>query len=182
MGVSRLNRAGKSRSFLTLNYEEKLIFKITQLEEYFPSSSIWNQFTFDFHFHQYQFSTINFTLARLRYTSDKKKPTFETQILHTAKFSLHLPISLLSVENWKLWQGLLTVCVSLCAIRQHPHIVILRWFFKSILLTFSFELLSCYKHNLSHNAWNRFDQQLPENIDMNSTQSHRTSRFRFSIK
>ena len=31
----------------------------------------------------------------------QKKLTFEIQILHTAKFSLHIPISLLSVENWE---------------------------------------------------------------------------------
>ena len=32
------------------------------------------------------------------------------------------------------------MCVSLCAIRKCPHVIILQWFVKSVLLTLSFEL------------------------------------------
>ena len=46
----------------------------------------------------------------------------------------------------------------------------------------SFELLSWFRHSLSHNAWNRFDQQLLEKTDMNSIQSNKTTRFQFLIK
>ena len=74
------------------------------------------------------------------------------------------------------------MCVSLCAIRKYPHIIILRWFVKRYLLTFSFQLLSWCRHNLSHNAWNRFHQQLLGKTDMNSTQSNKTARFRFKLK
>ena len=77
------------------------------------------------------------------------------------------------------------VCVSLCTIGKCSlYIIILRWFVKRYLLTFGFELLSWYRHNLWHNAWNRFHQQLLGKTDMNSIQSwwNKTARFRFSIK
>ena len=61
-------------------------------------------------------------------------------------------------------QGLLTPCISLCVIRKCPHISILWWFVKSILLTFSFGPLSWNRHDVSLNAWSRFDQQLSEKI------------------
>ena len=48
--------------------EDKLVPKITQLEEYFPSLSVSDHFTFDFRFHQ--FSKTNLTLACLRYTDE----------------------------------------------------------------------------------------------------------------
>ena len=62
------------------------------------------------------------------------------------------------------------------------HKIILQWFVKSVLLTLTFELLFWYRHSLLHNAWIRFDQQLLEKTDMNSTQSNKTAGFRFSIK
>ena len=82
----------------------------------------------------------------------------------------------------KLSQGLLTPCISLCVIRKCPHISILRWFVKSILLTFSFGPLSWNRHDVSVNAWSRFDQQLSEKTDVSLTHSNKTSRFRFSTK
>ena len=57
----------------------------------------------------------------------QKKVTFEIQILPTIKFSLHMPINLLSLKNWEAVTRLM-VCVSLCAIRKCPYISILQWF------------------------------------------------------
>ena len=75
------------------------------------------------------------TQASLRYTSDQRETSFEIQILPTLKFTLHIPISLLSLKNWEaVTRILLTVCVSLCATRKYPHVNILRWFAKSCLL------------------------------------------------
>ena len=88
----------------------------------------------------------------------RKNTAFEIQILPSVKFSI--PHTNKLAECRELWQGLLTVCISLCAIRKCPHISLLRWFVKSVLLTFGFELLSWCRHNLWHNAWNRFHQQL----------------------
>ena len=112
----------------------------------------------------------------------RKNTAFEIQILPSVKFSI--PHTNKLAECRELWQGLLTVCISLCAIRKCPHISLLRWFVKSVLLTFGFELLSWCRHNLWHNAWNRFHQQLLGKTDMNSIQSwwNKTARFRFSIK
>ena len=89
----------KSRSFYQCSKEDKLIFYNNISEKYFPSLCISNHFTFDFCLHQ--FSNTNLTLACLRYTSDEKNTAFEIQILSSVKFSLHIPISLLSVENWE---------------------------------------------------------------------------------
>ena len=76
--------------------EDKLIPKITRLEEYFPSLSISDYFTFDFRYHQ-------FSETRLWYVCVKhqtEKNNFEIPILPTVKFRLHIPISLLSLKNW----------------------------------------------------------------------------------
>ena len=74
------------------------------------------------------------------------------------------------------------VCVSLCAIRKRPHIIILWWFIKRVILTLSFEPLFWYRHDVPLNAWRRFDKQLLEKTDMSSIQSNETPRSRFSIK
>ena len=74
------------------------------------------------------------------------------------------------------------MCVSLCAIRKCPHIIILRWFIKRVLLTLSFESLFWYRHDVSITDWSRFDQQLSEKTEMSSIQSNEASRFRFSVK
>ena len=74
------------------------------------------------------------------------------------------------------------MCVSLCAIRNSPHIIILRWFIKRVLLTLSFEPLFWYRHDVSITDWSRFDQQLSEKTEMSSIQSNEASRFRFSVK
>ena len=58
----------------------------------------------------------------------------------------------------------MTPCISLCVILKCPHMSILRWFVKSILLTFSFGPLSWNRHDVSLNAWSRFDQQRSEKI------------------
>ena len=63
-------------------------------EKYFHSLS-----TFDFCLHQ--FSNTNLTPACLHYTSDEKNTAFQIQILPTVKFTLHIPISLLSLKNWE---------------------------------------------------------------------------------
>ena len=47
----------------------------------------------------------------------------------------------------------MTVCVSLCAIRKCPHIIMLRWFVKIVLLTLSFEPLFWYRHDVPLNDW-----------------------------
>ena len=94
-----LNRVRKSRSFLPMQQRRQINFYNNISEKYFPSLCISNHFTFDFCLHQ--FSNTNLTLACLRYTSDEKNTAFEIQILPSVKFSLHIPISLLSVENWE---------------------------------------------------------------------------------
>ena len=58
----------------------------------------------------------------------------------------------------------MTPCISLCVILKCPHMNILRWFVKSILLTFSFGPLSWNRHDVSLNAWSGFDQQRSEKI------------------
>ena len=75
--------------------EDKLIPKITRLEEYFPSLSISDYFTFDFRYHQ--FSETRLWYVCIKHQTEKK--TFEIPILPTVKFRLHIPISLLSLTN-----------------------------------------------------------------------------------
>ena len=110
--------------------------------------------------------TWTLTLACLRYTTGKKN-YFETQILTYSNIELTQTNKLAEFKelHGKLWQVLLTLCVSLCAIRKCPHIIILRWFVKSVLLTLSFESLFWYRHDVPLNAWSRFDQQLLEKTD-----------------
>ena len=105
--------------------------------------------------------------------------TFEIQILPTVTFSLHIPIGLLNLKNY---MGSCHKDYLRRAIRKCPHASILRWFVESIILTFGFGPLSWNKHDVSLNAWSRFDQQLSEKTDMSSTQSNKTPRFRCSIK
>ena len=97
--IASLNRVRKSRLFLTIQQRRQINFYNNIREKYYRSLSISNHFTFDFCLHQ--FSNTNLTLACLRYTSDEKNTAFEIQILPSVKFSLHIPISLLSVENWE---------------------------------------------------------------------------------
>ena len=97
--IASLNRVRESRSFLPMQQRRQINFYNNISEKYFPSLCISNHFTFDFCLHQ--FSNTNLTLACLRYTSDEKNTAFEIQILPSVKFSLHIPISLLSVENWE---------------------------------------------------------------------------------
>ena len=52
-------------------------------------------------FSVHQLSKRNLTLTCLRYRSEKKKVTFEIEILPTVKFSLDMPISLLSLKSWE---------------------------------------------------------------------------------
>ena len=127
--------------------------------------------------------TKTLTQACLRYKADKKN-YFEIQILTYSNIELTQTNKLAEFKelHWKLWQVLLTVCVSLCAIRKCPHIIILRWFIKRVLLSLSFEPLFWYRHDVPLNAWRRFDQQLSEKTDMSSIKSNEASRFRFSIK
>ena len=109
--------------------------------------------------------TWTLTLACLRYTTGKKD-YFETQILTYSNIELTQTNKLAEFKelHWKLWQGLMTVCVSLCAIRKCPYIFMLRWFVKSVLPTLSFEPLFWYRHDVPLNDWSRFDQQRSEKI------------------
>ena len=96
--IASLNRVRKSRSFSTMQQRRQINFYNHISEKYFPSLSISNHFTFDLCLQQVW--NTNLTLARLRYTSDeKKKNSYEIQILPTVKFNLHIPISLLSLKN-----------------------------------------------------------------------------------
>ena len=45
----------------------------------------------------------------------QKKTTFEIQILHTVKLSLHIPISLLNLKNWEAVTWIIDgVCFFMC--------------------------------------------------------------------
>ena len=127
--------------------------------------------------------TWTLTLACLRYTPGKKT-TFEILILTYSNIELTKSNKLAEFKelHGKLWQVLLTLCVPLCAIRKCPHMIILRWFIKRVLLTLSFEPLFWYRHDVSITDWSRFDQQLSEKTEMSSIQSNEASRFRFSVK
>ena len=93
--IASLNCARKSRSSFRMQQRRQINFYNNISEKHsqvFPFHTI-----FDFCLHQ--FSNTNLTLACLCYTSDKKKTTFELQILPTVKFSLHIPVSLSSLKN-----------------------------------------------------------------------------------
>ena len=97
--IASLNRVRKSRLFLTIQQRRQINFYNNIREKYYRSLSISNHFTFDFCLHQ--FSNTNLTPACLHYTSDEKNTAFQIQILPTVKFTLHIPISLLSLKNWE---------------------------------------------------------------------------------
>ena len=97
--IASLNRVKKSRLFLTMQQRRQINFYNNISEKYFRSLSISDHFTFDFCLHQ--FSNTNLTPACLHYTSDEKNTAFQIQILPTVKFTLHIPISLLSLKNWE---------------------------------------------------------------------------------
>ena len=85
----------------------------------------------------------------------QKKTTFEIQILTYSNIKVTHTNKLAEFKELhrKLWQGLMTVCVSLCAIRKCPHIIMLRWFVKIVLLTLSFEPLFWCRHDVPLNDW-----------------------------
>ena len=97
--IAFLNRVRKSRLFLTMQQRRQINFYNNIREKYYRSLSFSNHFTFDFCLHQ--FSITNLTPACLHYTSDEKNTAFQIQILPTVKFTLHIPISLLSLKNWE---------------------------------------------------------------------------------
>ena len=110
--IASLNCARKSRSSFKMQERRQINFYNNISEKYnsarnttqreiqlsekhskvFPFQTI-----FDYCLHQ--FSNTNLTLACLCYMSDKRKTTFELQILPTVKFSIHIPVSLSSLKN-----------------------------------------------------------------------------------